>query len=119
MAILSKGCKPDNFEPHNSLKLSFTNIGDLCTNFVESDSILKSNSSEVLALCEVNLDDSVDSGDLSVKDYLPLFRKDSVTNMYGLAVYVKKAFPLAQDLSLEKSADSYLCFRLALLHSVS
>ena len=26
MAMLSKGCKPDNFEPHNSLKLSFTNI---------------------------------------------------------------------------------------------
>ena len=23
---LSKGCKPDNFELHNSLKLSFTNI---------------------------------------------------------------------------------------------
>ena len=26
MAILSKACKPDNFESHNSLKLSFTNI---------------------------------------------------------------------------------------------
>ena len=26
MAILSKACKPDNFELHNSLKLSFTNI---------------------------------------------------------------------------------------------
>ena len=27
--------------------------------------------------------------------------------------------PFARDLSLENSADSYLCFRLALLHSVS
>ena len=26
MAILSSGCKPDNFESHNSLKLSFTNL---------------------------------------------------------------------------------------------
>ena len=26
MAILSKVCKPDNFESHNSLKLSFTNV---------------------------------------------------------------------------------------------
>ena len=26
MAILSKGCKPDNFESHKSLKLSFTNL---------------------------------------------------------------------------------------------
>ena len=26
MAILSKACKPDNFESHNPLKLSFTNF---------------------------------------------------------------------------------------------
>ena len=38
--------------------------------------------------------------------------------MHGLAVYVKEGLPFAQDLSLENSADSYLCFRLALLHSV-
>ena len=37
MAILSKGCKPDNFESHNSLKLSFTNIFGLCLNFVECE----------------------------------------------------------------------------------
>ena len=34
MAILSKGCKPDNFEPHNSLKLRFTNIRGLPSNFI-------------------------------------------------------------------------------------
>ena len=39
--------------------------------------------------------------------------------MHGLAVYVKEGLPFAQDLSLENSADSYLCFRLALLYSVS
>ena len=39
--------------------------------------------------------------------------------MHGLAVYVKKDLPFAWDLSLENSEDSYLCFRLALLHSVS
>ena len=39
--------------------------------------------------------------------------------MYGLAVYVKEGLPFACDLSLENSADSYLCFRLALLHSLS
>ena len=39
--------------------------------------------------------------------------------MHDLAVYVKEGLPLAGDLSLENSADSYLCFRLALLHSVS
>ena len=39
--------------------------------------------------------------------------------MHGLAVYVKEGLPFAQDLSLENSADSCLCFRLALRHSVS
>ena len=39
--------------------------------------------------------------------------------MHGLAVYVKEGLPFARDLSLENSAYSYLCFRLALLHSVS
>ena len=39
--------------------------------------------------------------------------------MHGLAVYVKEGLPFARDLSLENSADSYLCFRLALLLSVS
>ena len=34
MTILSKRCKQDNFEPHNSLKLSFTNIRGLCSKFV-------------------------------------------------------------------------------------
>ena len=39
--------------------------------------------------------------------------------MHGLTVYVKEGLPFAQDLSLENSADSYLRFRPALLHSVS
>ena len=80
MAILSKACKPDNFESHNSLKLSFTNIRGL--------------------ICMVLYDSS--------------------THMHGIAVYVKGGrLPFAHHLSLENSADSYLCFRLALLHSVS
>ena len=119
MAILSKACKPDNFESHNSLKLSFTNIRGLRSNFVDCESFLESNSPDILALCETNLDDSIDSGNFSVRGYLPLIRKDSSTHMHGLTVYVKEGLPLAQDLSLENSADSYLCFQLALLHSVS
>ena len=118
MAILSKVCKSDNFESHNSLKLSFTNIRGLRSNFVDCESFLESNSPDILALCETNLDDSIDSGNFSVRGYLPLIRKDSSTHMHGLAVYVKEGLPFARDLSLENSADSYLCFRLALLHSV-
>ena len=40
MAILSKGCKPDNFESHYPLKLNFTNIRGLCLNFVDCQSFL-------------------------------------------------------------------------------
>ena len=118
MAILSKACKPDNLESHNSLKLSFTNIRGLRSNFVDRESFLQSNSLDILALCETNLDNSVDSGNFSVRGCLPLIRKDSSTHMHGLAVHVKEELPFARDLSLENSADSYFCFRLALLHSV-
>ena len=119
MAILSKACKPDNFESHNSLKLSFTNIQGLRSNFVDCESFLESNSPNILALCETNLDGSTDSGNFSVRGYLPIIRKDSSTHMHVLAVYVKEGLPFARELSLENSSDSYLCFRLALLDSVS
>ena len=72
MAILSKACKPDNFESHNSLKLSFMNIRDLCSNSDDCESFLESSSPDILALCETNLDDSIDSGNLSVRGYLTL-----------------------------------------------
>ena len=40
-AILSKACKPDNFESHISLKLSATNIQGLRSNF-DCESFLES-----------------------------------------------------------------------------
>ena len=86
MAILSKACKPDNLESHNSLKLSFTNIRGLCSNFVDCESFLESNSPDILALCETNLDDSIDSRYFFVGGYCPLIGKDSSTHMDGLAV---------------------------------
>ena len=94
MTILSKACTPDNFESHNSLKLSFSNIRGRRSNFVDCESSLESNSPDILALCETNLDDSIDSGNLSVRGYLPLIRKDFSTHMHGLAVHVKEGLPL-------------------------
>ena len=58
MAI-SKWCKPDNLESHNSLKLTSTVIWSLWLNFVECKSFLESNYPDILALCEANLDDSI------------------------------------------------------------
>ena len=34
MAILLQGCKPDNFESHKSLKVSFMNIQGVHANFL-------------------------------------------------------------------------------------
>ena len=108
MAKLSKGCKPNNFEPHSSLKLSFTNIENLHSNFVQCKSFLEYYSPEILALCETNLCESIDSGNFSVGYYLPLIRKYYVTHMHGLKVYVEGGLPFAWKLSLENSVDSYL-----------
>ena len=72
MTILSKACKPDNFESQNSLKLNFMNIRGLRSNFVDCESFLESNSPDILALCETNLDDSINSGSFSESGYLPI-----------------------------------------------
>ena len=111
MAILSKACKSDKFEPHNSLKLSFMNIRGLHSHFVKCESLLESNFPDTLALCETNLDDPIDSDSFSVVGYLLLIRKDSITHMHCFTVYVKERLPFAWD--------SSLFFRLGLLHSVS
>ena len=53
-----------------------------------------------------------------MRGYLPLLRKDSIIHMHGFAVYVKEGL-FCKGLISRNSADSYLCFPLALLHSVS
>ena len=95
---------------HNSLKLSFTNLQGLLSNFVDCESFLELNSPDILVLCGTNLDDSIDFGNFSVRGYLPLIQKDSSTYMHILVVFVKEGFPFGQDLSLENFLDSYICF---------
>ena len=77
MTVLSKGCKPDNFESRNSLKFSFTYVLGFRSNFVNCESFLESNSLDILAACETNLDDSIDSDNFSLRSCLPVIRKDS------------------------------------------
>ena len=72
-----------------------------------------------LSLNQTLLDESIDSGNFSMRGYHPLIEKDSSTHMHGLTVYVKEGLSFARDLPLENIADSYLRFRLALHHSVS
>ena len=91
---------------HATLKLSFANIWGLHSNFVECEFFLESNSPDILALCETNMDNSIDSGNLTVMGYLPLIWRDSITHMHGLENDVKERLPFSQDLSLEHSTDS-------------
>ena len=105
MAVLSKVFKPDNLEPHDFVKLSLTNIQGLYSNFV----ILKfSNSPNILVLYETTLDDSIYSCNFSVKGYLTLIWKGSVTNMHGLAVYMKEGLPFIWNLFAENSGFLYV-----------
>ena len=54
------------------------------------------------------MDGSIDSGNFSVRGYLPLIQKDSSTHMHRLTVYVNEGPPFAWELSLGNSADSFL-----------
>ena len=45
---------------------------------------------DILALCETKLDDSIDSGNFFERGYIDLIQKDSVTHINGLALYLKK-----------------------------
>ena len=81
MTIFLKVHKPDNFESQNFVKLNFIKILDILSNFIEYGSFLESSSPGILALCEANLNDSTDSGNFSVQDYLPLIRKGSGNDM--------------------------------------
>ena len=105
MAVLSKGCKADGFQSHDSLKLSFTNIQVLCLNFAKCECFLESNSPDILALCENNLDDSIDSGNFSVRDYFPLNQKDSTTHAWSCSSWEGRT-SFCTRLTLE---SSYLC----------
>ena len=109
MAILSKRCKSDNFETYTSPNLSFTNITGLGSNFVECESFFETNSPDIIALCNTNLDDPIDCGNFSVRVYLPIIWKDSITHMHGLAVCVKQGIPFAWDMSLKNSAWTLTC----------
>ena len=117
MDILSKWCKPDIFEPHNSLKLSFTNIWGLPSNFAECESFIESNSPETLGqtwMTQLILT-------ISLWGVILLYSKQvillicMVFHLMSFSLWL----PFAPGISLENSAASYLCFWLALLHSMS
>ena len=72
------------------VKPKFTNYQGLCSKFFACEPFLESSSPDILGLCETNLEDPMDSSNFSVRGYLPLVQKDSLTHMLGLTVYAKE-----------------------------
>ena len=62
----------DNFESHNSLNLSFTNVRGFRSNYIACESFLESNSPDILVLCKANVEESIDFSNSSVMVYLSL-----------------------------------------------
>ena len=79
---------------HTTLKLSFTNIWSLCCNLWECESFLESNCPDILVLYETNLDDSIVSGNFSVRGYLPLIKNIPLLICMILQFMWKKNFHL-------------------------
>ena len=56
------------------------------------------------------MDDLINSCDFSLRGYLPLIRKVSVTDMHGLAIYLKEGLPFAMDFNLKNSEGFLFVF---------
>ena len=79
MAILSKARKPGVLI-YTTLKNLVSPIFEVRSDFVGCESFFESNAPDILRLCETNLDDSIDSNNFSVRDYVPLIRKNFVNS---------------------------------------
>ena len=109
---IEKSCH--NFELYNA---TLEHQG-LRLNFVECKSFIELNSTDILALCETNLGDSIDSGYFSVTYYLPLIQKDSTTHAWFCSLCKQRASFCTRLIS--RKLQILTCvFWLALLHSVS
>lgn len=118
MAIISKP-KPDSTKPPKPLSLSFSNVRGLRSKFDQVESFLSDSSPDIFALCESNLNPSIDSSDFLAHGYLPINRKDSPNHMHGLGVYVRESLPVSRDFNFEISDQPFMCFRVSLLNSIS
>ena len=73
----------------------------------KSKLFLESNYADILAQCEEIRMTQLILAIFLWGGYFPLFSKESVIHMHGLAVYVKEGLLFTQELSLENSVDSY------------
>ena len=64
----------------------------LLSNFICCKSFLESSSPDIFAPYEITMYGSIDSGNFSVRGYLPLIQKDSTTHMHILALSEGRTF---------------------------
>ena len=118
MVILSKGCKPDNFNFDKSLKLNSANIQGLRSNFVECEFFLK------LSWHCCSMWDKLGwlkwFWQFFCKGigYLPLIWKDSYFSYAWSCSLCERWTSFCTGL-ISRKLCGFLCFQLALLHSVS
>ena len=92
MTMLSKGSKPDNYEPHNFLKIFADIYKYLQPSFIFCcESFLESNSPGILALCETNLIDSQLILEIWWRSYLPLIQKDYYSYAWSCSLCERRA----------------------------
>ena len=103
MAIFTKGCKPDNFELHNTLKLSCTNIWGRLSNFLECESFIESNTWHSMW------------DKLGWLNWFWQYLCKGLTFIYSYTWYCSLCEGRT-SFCKGSSANSYWCFRLALLH---
>ena len=109
MTILSERCKPDNSEPHNSLKLSFTNIWWLRSNFVKCESFLESTLLTFLLYAR----------QLGWLNWFWQFLCEGLSSLYAWSCSLcERRTSLWTGFISRKLCGFFLRFRIALLHSV-
>ena len=110
--------KSDKSKSPPPLTVCYTNVRGLRGNFTDLEAFMHKNKPDIFALCETNLHDNTQDSDFQLPDYLPIHRKDA-GHMHGLGVYAMSNLPIAREPTLEEDNESYMCFRLALLHSTT
>ena len=118
MTVLSKR-KIGTQNPSKPLRIAFTNIRGLRSNFSDLQTHLFQSSPDILAISETCLTADIADDNFSVSGYLPIKRKDSLNGKHGLAVYLKSSLPISRQEDLEHPDSPFMYFRLSLLHSTS
>ena len=90
------------------LKLSFSNIRGLRTNFGEVSHFLQSRSPDIFAVSETKLDASVSSSEFTPDGYT--FHRFDKAPCHGLALYAKTNLPLRRMKQSEDPRHEYLAF---------